>query len=457
MVVSTVLEADLLVLHGLPRSAVDQLYANCDGSVLDVPIRTALAIAVAICSTLPLSGQVDPLRAEAYFKEAKAFCDRDGGRLWGISLCGPMVIADPATGTIATNQPPPEGARPRNLGFANATTKWGGVEWSTFNWQVLSSFDKPSRGLLMMHELFHRVERPLGLMTDDGQNSHLDTLEGRYWQLLEWRALARALGSSGTERTSAVQDALRFRYARRQLFPAAAANEVLEEIREGLAQYTATVTTASSPQDAASSAIRQLADYAQRESLVRDFAYASGSAYGILLDAWSPGWTRQVKGPEDLAERLRIAGGIAVPGLDSRATAERAAQRYDSTSLRSAEEKRDAERKAKVAELRKRFVDRPVLVLPNAGGTFSSSGITPIPGVGTVFPEVHVTAEWGVLQAAQVLRPDDRSNITVPAPASVQGSTLEGDGWTLRIAPGWVVGAGNRPGDFQLVRNVPRQ
>src|SRR5690349_14479812 len=254
-----------------------------------VNIRRTLAIGVAMCSTLPLAGQVDPVRAEAYFKEAQAFCDRDGGRLWGISLCGPMVFADPATGTIATNQPAPAGARPRNLGFANATTEWGGVEWSTFNWQVLSSFDPPSRGLLMMHELFHRVERPLGLMTGDGQNSHLDTLEGRYWQLLEWRALARALASSGTERTSAVRDALAFRFERRRLFPAAAANEVPEEIREGLAHYTATVTTASSPQDAASKAILQLADFAQRESLVRDFGYASGSAYGILLDAWSPG------------------------------------------------------------------------------------------------------------------------------------------------------------------------
>ena len=422
-----------------------------------VHIRRTLAIAVAMCSTLPLSGQVDPVRAEAYFKEAKAFCDRDGGRLWGVSLCGPMVIADAATSTIATNQPAPEGARPRNLGFGNATTQWGGVEWSTFVWQLLASSDKSFRGLLMMHELFHRVERPLGLMTNDGQNNHLDTLEGRYWQLLEWRALARALGSSGTERTAAVKDALAFRFARRQLFPAAAANEVLEEIREGLAHYTATVITASSPQDAASKAILQLADFAQRESLVRDFGYASGSAYGVLLDAWSPGWTRQLKGPEDLGERLRIAGGIAVAGLDSRETAERAALRYDSTSLRNAEEKRDAEQKAKVAELRKRFVDRPVLVLPNAGGSFSSSGITPIPGAGTVFPKVHVTAAWGVLEADQVLRPDDRSNITVPAPATVQGSTLEGDGWTLKIAAGWVVRAGNRPGDFQLVRNVPRQ
>src|SRR5262250_2098270 len=107
-----------------------------------VHIRRTLAIAMAMCFKLPLCGQVDPLRAEAYFKEAQAFCERDGGRLWGISLCGPIVIADAATGTIATNQPAPEGARPRGLGFANATTAWGGLQWSTFVWKLLASFDK---------------------------------------------------------------------------------------------------------------------------------------------------------------------------------------------------------------------------------------------------------------------------------------------------------------------------
>src|SRR5262249_60656417 len=178
------------------------------------------------------------------------------------------------------------------------------------------------------------------------------------------------------------------------MFPAAAANEVLEEIREGLAHYTATVITASAPQDAASKAILQLADFAQRESLVRDFGYASGSAYGVLLDAWSPGWTRHVKGPEDLAERLRIAGGIALGGLESRERAERAALRYDSTSLRNAEEKRDAEQKAKVAALRKRFVDRPVLVLPNAGGSFSTSGPTPNPRGRTGVPQIPFPLAW---------------------------------------------------------------
>ena len=73
-----------------------------------------------MCSTLPLCGQVDQERAATYFKEAAVLCERDGGKLWGISLCGPMVVADAATGTIATNQPAPEGRRPAALGFANA-------------------------------------------------------------------------------------------------------------------------------------------------------------------------------------------------------------------------------------------------------------------------------------------------------------------------------------------------
>jgi hypothetical protein len=331
------------------------------------------------------------------------------------------------------------------------------MQWSTFIWQILASFDERARGILMIHELFHRVERPLGLMTEDGQNNHLDTLEGRYWLQLEWRALAKALGTSERDRASAVRDALVFRYTRRKLFPGAAENEQREEIREGMAQYTATVVAATSPADAASSAIQQLADYAQRESLVREFAYASGTAYGVLLDGASPGWTRSMKGPEDLAERLRTAAGISVAGLNSAEAAEQAAQRYGGAALRIAEEERDADQKAKLAKLRKSFVDDPVLVLPNASGSFVSAGITPIPGAGTVFPGVHVTAEWGTLDAANALRPADRSNITVPAPATTQGATLQGEGWTLKIAPGWVVSPGKRPGDFQLVRDASPQ
>src|SRR3989304_49693 len=67
--------------------------------------------------------QVTPELAKRYFEEAQKLCERDAGRLWGISLCGPLVIYDPASGTRAPNQPEPAGAGPRNK--PRARWPWG--------------------------------------------------------------------------------------------------------------------------------------------------------------------------------------------------------------------------------------------------------------------------------------------------------------------------------------------
>jgi hypothetical protein len=74
--------------------------------------------------------QVNQQRAQEYFKEAQMRCERDGGRLWGVSICAPMVIADRRTQSIATSQPAPAGDRPRMIGFVNAPVQWGGATWA---------------------------------------------------------------------------------------------------------------------------------------------------------------------------------------------------------------------------------------------------------------------------------------------------------------------------------------
>ena len=68
---------------------------------------TAVVTYVVIGHPLSAVAQVDQQRAQEYFKEAQALCERDGGRLWGVSLCAPLVIADPRTHTLATSQPAP--------------------------------------------------------------------------------------------------------------------------------------------------------------------------------------------------------------------------------------------------------------------------------------------------------------------------------------------------------------
>jgi hypothetical protein len=414
-------------------------------------IAFPLCFCVSVLSPVTLLGQVDQQRAQAYFKEAATLCEREGGRLWGVSLIGPMVIADPVTHTIATSQPAPSGPRPPTLGFANAAMKWGDVRWSTFVWQMMPAEDQHARGRLMLHELFHRIQPQLGFVVRDGNNDHLDTLDGRYWMQLEWRALAKSLRSSGAARIAALRDALVFRLARRAQFSGAAENENLLEINEGLAQYTGTVASVASRAEAVDDAVDQLAKAAQIQTFIRTFAYASGAAYGLLLDDFSPGWARKVKSSDDLGQLLMAAARVK-PAESSTA----AANRYDGPALRLAEEKRDVERKARIAGLQRRFVDGPVLVLP-AGGNFSftTAGLTAIPGAGTLYPNFRVTSKWGTLEAAEVLMSSDRATLTVPAPTSVEGNMLRGDGWTITLSAGWGTRSGPRKGDKRIVEESP--
>jgi hypothetical protein len=404
-------------------------------------------------TAVPAAAQVDQARAQQYFKEAQALCERDGGKLWGVSLCGPMVIADAATGTIATSQPAPAGDRPRALGFANAPLQWGDMTWSAYVWQMIPA-DQGERGRLFMHELFHCVQPRLGLLAirrpGAGENIHLDSLEGRYWMRLEWRALARALGASGAARTSAIADALAFRGARHQRFPDAAASEHVVDINEGIATYTQFVTGSENAQDAIRNAIAGLAAAETGTSYIRTFAYASGAGYGLLLDALSPGWHRKITGASDVGQLLSAAAGVAM-APDAAAAA---AARYDGAQVRAAEEQRDREQQAIIAELRRRYVDGPVLIVPRAGsGSVNNMGATVIPGAGTVLRAMANKGAWGSFDAqGGALVSADGETISLPAPVVVDATTLKGDGWTATVGPGWTVQPGPRPGSFRVVR-----
>jgi hypothetical protein len=413
--------------------------------------RTGIAVACLCVTMRPTTAvaQIDQERAEAYFKEATLVCEREGGRLWGVSLCGPMVFADPATQSIATNQPAPAGDRPRVLGFVNAPIEWGGTRWAAYVWPMIPVDDAQARGRLLLHELFHRVQPDLGLTVIGPANDHLDALEGRYWLRLEWRALARALTSTGAERTAAIRDALAFRERRRNTYPGAAEGERADELREGLAQYTGTVAAAPSRAAAVADAVRQLAAAEGSPTFVRTFAYPSGTAYGLLLDGLSPGWTRAITSAADLGTLVMTAAMIApAPDADASATG------YEGREVRIAEEGRAREHHLRLAELRRRFVDGPVLIVPRGrGAMLNTTGATPIPGEGTVFLEYRVTAEWGSLESRGVLQSEDGATLRLPAPFETAGNTLTGEGWTIVLSPGWRVRGGDRAGDFRVVRD----
>src|SRR2546425_4144967 len=318
-------------------------------------MRTVVFLYLVAGFARPAVAQVDQQRAQEFFKEVQALCERDGGRLWGVSICAPMVIADRRTQTLATSQPAPEGARPRQLGLVNAPVQWGGATWGAYMWDDVVNKTPRIRMELFLHELFHGVQPRLGLGAPALATEHLDAADGRYWLRLEWRALARALRESGDERNLAVRDALAFRQARRMLYPASVEDERAQEITEGLAAYTGTVLAAESAADAVVGALDLLANAEAGESFVRTFAYVSGPAYGLLLDASSPGWTRRVRGADDLGTLVMRALGVQ-PATDATASA----TRYGGAELRASEQQREQERQGRLGQLRRRLCDRPV-------------------------------------------------------------------------------------------------
>jgi hypothetical protein len=126
--------------------------------------------------------------------------------------------------------------------------------------------------------------------------------------------------------------------------------------------------------------------------------------------------------------------------------------------LRAAEELRERQRQARIAELRQRFVDGPVFVMAcGGGGTSNSLGAVVIPGAGTVyFNPYRLSGRCGTLAAENgVLVAPDGGTRRLPAPVRGDDATISGDGWTFKAAPGWVIREGPRRGDYEVVRQQP--
>jgi hypothetical protein len=398
--------------------------------------------------------------ARAYFAEAARLCAQDAGRLWGQSLCGPLMFADPASHQVVANQADarqalrPEGGLfvgtlPASEVIANTAVTWSGVHWTQVMWPLPE--DANLRAVLLMHEAFHRIQGEVGLPARDPDNAHLGSLDGRYLMQLEWRALARALASKqdGPARAAA-RDALTFRARRYQLFPQAATAEPSLELHEGMAEYTGIRLGLSSSPARTDAALRRLSTHAGDPSFIRSFAYATGPALGLLLDRWSPRWRRQLAGDHGPAALLAASLKTDPATMDAREIDARAAS-YDGVALHAAEVERDRTQRALIARYRAVLVDGPVLTLKlvHMKVQFNPRNLVPLAPDGTVYPHLRVTDDWGELEASEgaLLRPD-WSAVSVAVPTEVLDASARGHGWTLTLKPGWKIVPGARTGDL---------
>jgi hypothetical protein len=394
--------------------------------------------------------------AKAAFDGAAARCAIDHGALWGVAMCGPIMIVDRDARIVVANQADALGKLtaqdgvfigklPADENIANTSTTWAGVRWVQLLWPLPT--EPAARDVLLMHEQFHRVADQLALAKLDAKlPEHLDTTDGRYFLQLEWRALTAAVTATTDDAArAAIADALAFRRARWAAATDAQASEVALELNEGLAEYTGVKLGAPDP---VAATVHDLGAHTGDPSFVRSFAYATGPAYGLLLDRFAPGWRGHLAQTPSLADALAAAVAVSVPEPSA------AAARYAGGELRQSEQTRAAERAARQARFQQALVDGPVLRLgfQHMKIEFDPRNVLVLEGHGTVYPHLRVVDAWGVLEANDgALVASDFSAATVAAPtAPPTARALTGPGWQLQLAAGWQVVPGERAGDLTV-------
>ena len=427
----------------------------------------ALLLLAALAAPLP--AQDPDSAAAAALREYARACARDGGRLWGRSLCGPLLLVEPATRRTVANAADslallgrgagPDGdafvgTLPASVGLANTAVRWGGARWA----MVLRPLpaDRFARLQLLAHESFHREQPALALPTAGPVSEHLDERDGRLWLRLELRAWAAALRADPGSSRAHAADALRFRARRHARYPGADTLEAALERHEGLAEYTGARFALDATGAPWGRVADDLATFERRATYVRAFAYATGPALGLLLDRLAPGWRARVRETPDLARAVAAAARLDLTPEPDAATWARA-ERYGGGAVAAEEDARAAARVRRLAELRARLVDGPALVLASEQGvrmTFDPTTIVPLAEHGTVYPTGTFRGPWGTLTvtAGGALIGRDFRTVRVSAPVDTSARPVRGEGWTLELAPGWMLRAGRRADDVEAVR-----
>ncbi len=422
-----------------------------------------LLMAAPVVAAAQTSG--DSAAALTGVREFATACRRDAGRLWGRSLCGPLITVDGQTGLAVATEPPPEGTFtrqgslwigrvPEGMQVANTAFEWKGRLWSTVRLPLPT--DRYARIRLLIHEAFHRIQPDLGLNARDAINAHLDERDGRYLLRLEFRAMAAAVQSSGAAARRATHDALLFRTQRNRLYPGSDSLETLLEIQEGLAEYTGTRLALAATGLSNARVAEAAAEFENRPTYVRALGYGTGPLLGLLLERYAPGWRTRLH-TAGFSRQLAPAVGFVAPA-DLAGTVAASAARYGGDSLAREEDERAVTRAAAVAEFRSVLVDGPVIVLQadQLVRSFNPNNLVPLGSSGTVYPTGTFQADWGVLtvdRGGALVAPGNREvRVSVPAAIDAAAAVVAGAGWRLELAPGWRLRPGPRSGDFTATR-----
>jgi hypothetical protein len=413
--------------------------------------------------TATLPGQPKSLKdmAAEYFKEVKAVT-AEHENLWNYNLYAPLLLVQPESREIFANSPDTAGVLkndgmiftgllPANVNIANTSIRWNGVHWAMV--MLPLSKEKNDRLNLLTHELFHTAQPSLGFKLSNPDNNHLDQKDGRIYLRLELEALQSALhANSPDEVKKHVTNALAFRMYRYALYQQAESTENQLELNEGLAEYTGVMMSGRNKQELQSHFSKSFDEFLKNPTFVRSFAYQTIPLYGCLLHNILEGWNKDITSGTDLTSYFIKKFTIQLPG-DLKGAVTKTTDQYAGRLIIAEETERELKINKVITAYKKKFFEQPHLDIPlqHMNVSFDPRNIMPLEDKGTVYPNIRVTDDWGILTVTKgALMSPVWNNVTITAPKQIGKENITGDGWKLELKTGFVVEKENMSGNYLL-------
>lgn len=411
-------------------------------------------------------GQLTTPKADSlfvFFREIEDAAQREQ-KMWNSNLYGPLILVDPQTREVYTNEPDSAGLLkpkkeiyagilPANINIANTAITWGGKRWAMVMLPLPQH--KVDRINLLAHELFHRAQPSLGFELYNPVNNHLDQKDGRIYLRLELNALTMAFKSSSSEAISYhLRNALIFRKYRHSIYPKSSMTENELELNEGIAEYTGVMFSGREPKEMTAHFLASIKAFLHNPTYIRSFAYQTTPCYGYFLSKKRKGWNMEITNHTNLTKYFMESFNITLP-TNLQSAVKPLFDLYDGRLVVQQELSREKKIKSFVQDCKKKFIEDPHVEIQFDQMTisFDPRNIVPIDDKGTYYPNIRVTDKWGILtvtNGALVSANWDKISLTNP---TIIDTVIAGNGWVLDLKKGYSLGKDTVSGNYVLKGN----
>jgi hypothetical protein len=424
-------------------------------------MKHLLLIYLLFLSSNFLFGQTLNDTISLYFDEVKT-ATKKNFKVWDKDLYGSILFVNPQTREVFANESDTAGVLKfngkiytgqlsNNINVANTSLSLNGKNWAMIMLPLPDK--KQDRINLISHELFHKSQPSLGFNLLNVDNNHLDKKDGRIYLRLELEALKMAVQATSKKAFKRhLIHAFIFRKYRYFLYSDAKNTENQLELNEGMAEFTGLMHSGRNQKEMKIHLQNSVNEFMKNPTFVRSFAYQTTPIYGFFLSKMNKKWNKDISIKTNLTDYFINSFGLKMP-LDLDSALKSIGENYNKTNIIFEETAREEKAKKLIAEFKSKFVEKPLCIIPfeQMNVSFDPKNIMPLEDKGTVYPNMRIVDNWGVLTVQNgALMAPNWDKITVSLPFKIEGKKVFGDGWIIELVGDYAFIEDGKTGNFVL-------